>query len=343
MSSQRRPDAFANGALNIVVSHLSEGPAVFASNLKNSTLLLLIICGTAQAALPDIFTGTPQRLVPATTVAQMPPNTFLENLVVDPGGRVFVTSHDDGRVLRLERGRLVPFASTGGKVAGLALGAPGTLVATGVDGAGVPTVFRIDARGVVTARLPVPGAQFLNGITALGGERFLVADSYKGALWWVDVQRGGSRVWLHDPLLARAEEKSPFPAANGVQRRGSRVWISNTAKQLLLTVDLRADGSPGPLKVVRERVNIDDFAVQDDGTVIATTHVYNSLISVSPDGSMAVLAGADEGMTGSTAVALGRAKADAGHAYVTTNGGMFMPPASGVGPARLVRVRLPAP
>jgi hypothetical protein len=316
---------------------------VFASSLKNSTLLLLVICGAAQAALPDIFTGTPQRLVPATTVAQMPPNTFLENLIVDRGGRVFVSSHDDGRVLRLERGRLVPFARTGGKVAGLALGAAGTLVATGVDGAGVPTVFRIDARGVVTARLPVPGAQFLNGITALDGERFLVADSYKGALWWVDLERGSSRVWLQDALLGRADEKSPFPAANGVQRRGDRVWISNTAKQLLLTVDLRANGSPGLLKVARERVNIDDFVVQDDGTVIATTHVYNSLISVSPDGSMAVLAGADQGMTGSTAVALGRAKADAGHAYVTTNGGMFMPPASGVGPARVVRVRLPVP
>jgi hypothetical protein len=316
---------------------------VFASNLKNSALLLLVISGAAQAALPDLFSGTPQRLVSATTVAQMPPNTFLENLVVDRGGRVFVSSHDDGRVLRLERGRLVPFASTGGKVAGLTLGAAGTLVATGVDGAGMPTVFRIDARGGVTARLPVPGAQFLNGITALGGERYLVADSYKGALWSVDLKRGSSRVWLEDTLLARADEKSPFPAVNGVQRRGGRVWISNTAKQLLLTVDIRADGLPETLKVVRERVNIDDFVVQGDGTVIATTHVYNSLISVAPDGSMAILAGADQGMTGSTAVALGRAKADAGHAYVTTNGGMFMPPASGVGPARVVRVRLPVP
>jgi hypothetical protein len=125
-----------------------------------------------------------------------------------------------------------------------------------------------------------------------------------------------------------------------VQRRGSRVWISNTAKQLLLTVDVLPDGSPGPLKVIRERVNIDDFVVQDSGNVINATHVYNSLIAVSPGGELQVLAGIEQGMTGSTSVALGRSKADAGYAYVTTNGGMFLPPPSGVGPAKLVRVRV---
>jgi hypothetical protein len=40
-----------------------------------------------------------QRLMPAITVAQMPPNTFLENLVIDARGRVFVTSHSNGRIL----------------------------------------------------------------------------------------------------------------------------------------------------------------------------------------------------------------------------------------------------
>jgi hypothetical protein len=49
--------------------------------------------------LPDIFSGTTQRLMPAITVAQMPPNTFRENLVIDARGRVFVTSHSNGRIL----------------------------------------------------------------------------------------------------------------------------------------------------------------------------------------------------------------------------------------------------
>lgn len=311
--------------------------------LETCSALLLVAAGTAQAALPDIFAVAGQRLVPATTVAQMPPNTFLENLVVDGKGRVFVTSHDDGRILRLAGGRLEPFARTGSKVAGLALGRGDALVATGVDPAGAPTVFRIDARGVVTARLPVTGAQFLNGLTAIDADRYLVADSYKGAIWLVDLNRGTSHVWLQDALLSRADEKSPFPAANGVQRRGNRVWISNTAKQLLLTVDIRANGSPGTLRVLHERVNIDDFVVLRDDTVIAATHVYDSLVRIAKDGNVVIVAGAEQGMTGSTAVAVGRTKADAGYAYVTTNGGMFMPPPSGVQPARLVRVLLPSP
>jgi hypothetical protein len=316
---------------------------VATSIFKTCSVLLLVAGSAVQAALPDIFSGAMQRLVPASTVAQMPPNTFLENLVVDASGRVFVTSHDDGRILRLTGGRLEPFASTGGKVTGLALGPGGVLIATGIDAASAPTVFSVNARGVITARLPVPGAQFLNGMTAIDADRYLVADSYKGAIWLVDLKRGTSEVWLEDALLSRADEKSPFPAANGVQRRGNRVWISNTAKQLLLTVDILADGSPGPLKVLRERVNIDDFVVLRNDTVVATTHVYNSLVSIANDGTLVVLAGAEQGMTGSTAVAIGRSKADAGYAYVTTNGGMFMPPPSGVQPARLLRVRLLSP
>ena len=43
-------------------------------------------------------------------------------------------------------------------------------------------------------------------------------------------------------------------------------------------------------------------------------------------------------MTGSTALAFGRSATDSTSLYVTTNGGMSLPPDTGVEPGRIVRL-----
>lgn len=300
--------------------------------------LLVIVPGLAAAQLPPIFDATPRKIGASRTLASLPKNTFLENLVVDAAGAVLVTSHEDGVVWRLAGSRLERFAQLPGKIAGIAERPGGGYVLTGADRSGRSTIFTLDAAGQPGPALLVEGGQFLNGIAALGDDRYLVADSYRGALWHVDPAAGTTRVWLEDALLARADPKGVFPAANGVQVQGRTVWVSNTARQLLLSLPVGEDGRPGPLRVVKERVNIDDFAVEADGSILGTTHVYNSLVRIRPDGSTTVVAEAAQGMTGSTSVALVRHGPDAGRAYVTTNGGMFLPPSTGVQPALLVQV-----
>jgi hypothetical protein len=70
------------------------------------------------------------------------------------------------------------------------------------------------------------------------------------------------------------------------------------------------------------------------------THVHNQLQWLSPDGTRTVLAGADDGMHGSTAAAFGRRDEDPRALYVTTTGGIVMPVDGQVREAKLVRLEL---
>jgi sugar lactone lactonase YvrE len=317
-------------------------------NMKKNPLpmmaiaLLCCLGGTARAqSLPPIFDATPVVLRPAETMAELPKNTFLENLVFDARGHAYVTSHEDGVIWRWQSGgKLTRFAQVPGKLAGIALGPKGDVITSGAGKDGLAVIFRISAAGSVETALALPEAMFLNGMTLLDGQRYLVADSYKGVIWLVDLAAKTADVWLADALLARADDKNPIPGVNGIKRAGSRLVVSNTGKQLLIEVPIDAQGRAGTPRVLREHINIDDFALDTDGTLYGATHVYNSVVRVAPDGRVEVIASAAQGVAGSTAVAFGRAKGDTRHLYVTTNGGMFLPPPTGVEPGRLVRISL---
>ena len=303
------------------------------------------ICGFVGAAfaqapqMPPIFQNVPLALMPARTVAELPPQTFLENLVFDRQGRAYVTSHEDGTLYRYSAGgRLQTFARVPGKVAGIALHPSKGLLVSGADSSGRATVFAVSLAGRASVAGTLPDAIFLNGLAQLDADNYLISDSYKGVIWRFNASNGQATEWLAHPLLSRADTSNPIPAANGLKIRHRTVWVSNTARQTLLAVPVLASGVAGVPRVVKNQVNFDDFAIDDDGTIQGATHVYNSLIRMAPDGTLATVATAEQSITGSTAVAFGRAQGDRRRLYVTTNGGMFLPPPSGVGPARLVQL-----
>ncbi len=309
---------------------------------RGLALLLMGCTGAAvgqQGNLPPIFKDAPLELRVTRTVAELPPPTFLESLVFDAAGTGYVTSHLDGTVYRLARdGSLRKFAVAPGKIAGITLDMDGHLVLSGADAAGQAVIFRVAPSGAVSVVARLPEAEFLNGIVHDTGERFLVADSYKGLIWQVDLKTGAATVWLQHELLARVDDKNPTPGANGIKLDKQRVLVSNTARQLLLAVPRAGNGQTRKPTILHERLNVDDFVVDRDGSILAATHVYNSLIRIAPGGRVSVLAGADDGMVGSTAVAFGRAEQDRRHLYVSTNGGLFLPPPGGVQGGKVVRV-----
>lgn len=314
--------------------------------LVSTALTTIFFLATLQLAaaqsLPPVFEGVPSRLLVARTVAERPPNTFLENLVIDAAGRTLVTSHEDGVIYQYRHGKaLTAFARVPGKVTGIAAGKNGEVIATGADPSGKAVIFSISPKGAVQTLLHIEGGIFLNGIAHLAGQRYLVADSYKGAIWLVDASKRTATVWLQHALLERADEKSPFPAANGIKVNQGRVLVSNTAKQLLIAIPVVETGLAGTPTVLKEKVNLDDFLIDQDGSLYGATHVYNSVIRIAPDGQITTIAGLAQGMTGSTAVALGKNAVGGQRAlYVTTNGGMFLPPPDGVQPAKLVEILL---
>ncbi|NEP19658.1 MAG: gluconolactonase [Leptolyngbya sp. SIO4C1] len=290
----------------------------------------------AVAQLPPIYDTAPQSLAAAESVASLPVNTFLENVVVAPDGVLYVTSHETGSILRVEAGEVETYAQIAGKVAGIALGPEQTLVVTGANETGMPAIFQVAADGAVETLL-LPDAVFLNGVTPLSETQYLVADSYLGAIWQVDVARQTASMWLEHPLLARANAENPIPGVNGLKVQDGILYASNTEQMRLLKIPINALGEAEAPEIWLEQVNIDDFDFDAAGNLYGATHIYNSVVAIAPDGRLTTIATAEAGVTGSTAVALSPEEAAL---YVVTNGGMFLPPPEGVLPAQIVRLNL---
>ena len=74
---------------------------------------------------------------------------------------------------------------------------------------------------------------------------------------------------------------------------------------------------------------------------LTQTHPFNSIEQIGTDGTITRLAGSAEGIIGPTAAALAEAPDGSRILYVVTDGGVFAPPAEGVGRAQLLELTLP--
>jgi putative intracellular protease/amidase len=327
-----------------------DGNLITGQNPASSASIARSIVTALNHQLPDIFDRTPTKIVPAQTIAEFPVNTFLENLAIDPNGTIFITSYESGRVYRLSpNGEPIEFARVNGNVAGIAIDRDGNLlVAATIDR--TPTMIRINSAGRIETLVVLPEAIFLNGMTHLMGdslrdgkaERYLVADSYKGVIWEIDAIAKSARIWLQAPLLSRSDINNPFPAVNGLKIYQNAVFASNTQRQLLIRIPLIDGGAPGEPEVFLSNVNLDDFAFDAEGNLYGTTHVYNSVIRISPAKQITTIATAAQGVAGSTALAFGQSD-NRTSIYVTTNGGMSLPLLTGVAPAKVVRLEVGIP
>jgi len=272
-------------------------------------------------------------LVPAQTIAEFPINTFLESIAVDADKTLFITSHYEGKVFRLGAdGAIATHATITGKATGLALTPNRELLLSGWDEKETSVIWRIARDGTVELLTELAEAIFLNGLTRLDGDRYLIADSYRGAIWELDISTKTVRIWLEHPDLARSSQAEAFPAVNGLKIYNNFLYASNTQKQQIVKIPILADGTAGEPEIFVTGINIDDFAFDRAGNLYGATHVFNSVVKITADGSITTIAEIEQGMAGSTALAFG---AD-GNIYVTTNGGMSFPPASGIEPSKVV-------
>jgi sugar lactone lactonase YvrE len=293
------------------------------------------------AGLPPIYVDKPIELAPSKVITSFPVNTFLENLAIAPDGTIFVTNHEVGQIVRISPdGNQQIHATVEGKVSGIALTANGGLVAAGWNADSIPVVSLIASDGKVETLLTLPDAMFLNGITPLSNTQYLAADSYRGAIWLIDVAQRRGSIWLEHPMLARSNSESVFPAANGLKGFGDFLYVSNTEKMLLLRIPVDTADQPGEPEIFVEQTNIDDFAFDVEGNLYGATHIYNSVVRIASDRTTTIIAQAEAGVIGSTAVAFGQSDSDCTAIYVVTNGGMFLPPPTGVVPANVVRLEV---
>lgn len=93
-------------------------------------------------------------------------------------------------------------------------------------------------------------------------------------------------------------------------------------------------------KLFMDKMNLDDFAIDNDGTIYATTHIYNNVVKITKQKEVIIIGEAEQGLAGSTAVSFGRKGNDKNYIYVTTNGGMSLPLPEGVQEGRVVKIKI---
>lgn len=286
--------------------------------------------------------GGPLQPVPAATVASWSAGSFVENLVVDPRGVIFATIHPEGQIRRIDPdGTESHFLTLPTPVAGITLDGLGNLfVSGGTPGVAGGVIWRVSPVGVVERWLDLPEAVFLNGITPAIGGGMLVVDSILGRVWHIDTGRPAARVWLEDERLTPLPGIRGLPGVNGIKRYGARYTLSNTTRATILATPVDAQGNPGPIEIVAERLRADDIAFDAAGVLYCTTHMHHSLVRLDPDGTRHTIAGPAEGMVGSTAAAFGRGSSDRHCLYVTTTGGVGAPFEGVLQPAKLVRLEV---
>jgi len=281
------------------------------------------------------------KTVSAKILKAFPVKTFLESIVSTPDGSFLVSSYPDGKIYRIDsHGESKLFAQIDGTIAGLVFQCPGDLLVNGWAGGKEPAVFKVSKAGKPELLLKLDGGIFPNGWSHLKGSRFLLADSFKGVIWEVDVAKKTARVWLQDELLSRVDDKSEIPGVNGLKIFADSLYASNGQRQMLLRIPLTPEREAKTPQVFVKDLIIDDFAFDTQGNLYGATHMHNSVVRVSPKGEVTTLAGIDQGLAGSTAVAFGRGHNDSDSIFVTTNGGMSLPPPGGVQPGRVVRLKV---
>ncbi len=225
-------------------------------------------------SLPPIFADAPVQPVPAQTITQFPVNTFLENIAVSEDGSLFIASLEEGTIYRVTpEGERRVFAQIVGRVAGLAFDSEGNLLATGWAGGETPSVFRVSSQGEVETLAAIEGAMFLNGITHFEGDRFLIADSYRGVIWSFDAQSRDYSIWLEGAALARADARNTFPGVNRIKVFDGALYATNMDRQQILRIPIEEGRARTP-EILCSEINGDDFAFDADGTLyITNTHL----------------------------------------------------------------------
>jgi hypothetical protein len=282
------------------------------------------------------------------TLAQFPHGTFLENLVIGSNGDVIFTDYSGKRLLRQgiipanETGRLPAPAATFSALdvhpAGIARLGDGYLVSAhgrsfleGPEFQDSQLVLLLNANGREVDRVAAPNARFLNGIAVSQNGLALIADSAAGIIWRFDSETAQLTEWLRHPLLGIDEAIGPGrPGVNGLKFRDGRLFVSNSSRGAIFTVGVMRDMHPANEPALYAQTGpIDDFAFDDDGTILAATH-GQSLIRIERNGTITSII--REGCDSCTAVAL----SPDGRGYLVLTTGNLLE--NGNAPARLLRI-----
>ena len=249
-----------------------------------------------------------------TTLATLPQNTFLENLILRPDSSLLLTAITPPNLY------LVPSITTPSipvllhkfdtAVTGIVSIAPDVyIVSTGTHGTpDTAILYKLDMTAYnsslpepndsvsITEVLKMPAALFLNGSTSVPNPDYptiLLADSLKGCIWRVDFPTLESQpklsTWLSHATLAKTRfepEWAPWPGVNGIKYHPKTgfLYATNSESGTLVRIKVDAKGSFAPIgepQIISRKVVGDDLILDQKGDYgYVTTNPNNTLLRV---------------------------------------------------------------
>jgi sugar lactone lactonase YvrE len=241
-----------------------------------------------------------------------------ESIALEPGGGVVIGMIPARQVVRVTRDRAVQLLATmppppgGGStpvvgmpvVTGVARSDRGVVYFLYSAGQGGLTgIWQVRRFGEPRLVVPLPADTFPNALVIDGKrDRFLVTDSTGGRIWQAPLRGGQASVWSADPALA----PDGFFGANGLKVYDGAVWASNSDHGTIVRLPVTNGGGSGRAEVRATGLEgIDDFDFTGRGTeILAAINQASKLVRVSADGAQETLLDTEDGMQGTTAVAV---------------------------------------
>ncbi|PPJ58063.1 hypothetical protein CBER1_03822 [Cercospora berteroae] len=191
----------------------------------------------------------------------------------------------------------------------------------------------------------LPNAALPNGIAFAQplSEHLLVADSFRGLIWNVNVCAGEVRATLKDNSTNGSRPTGPnFTGINGIKVHQGNIYYTNTGKSSLYREAVDEKGQVQETStptLITGNLTCDDLVLDHYGAAYVAGPL-GVITKVDPSGQQEIIAGRPRSnpssLVGPTAVRFGRLVSDHWSLYVTTNGGLTQtPPLNSVGLSRI--------
>lgn len=238
-----------------------------------------------------------------------------EGVAVDPtDGTVYVSLTPRGELIKFAPGSdnwesVGMITDDDVSLLGLAVDANGDIF--GAVGSGNPDVngvWKFDADTGETTHITGTEAIVMpNSIAFDSNGTMYITDTIEGAIWTAKPD-SVAELWLQDPLL-EGDESVGFGiplGANGVVVENDMVFVANTEIRTIVSIPVLDDGSAGEATVLvqfPEGEFPDGLTIDMNGNIYVAMPLSNSVIQVSPVGTVTTVATVNDALDAPTSVA----------------------------------------